>query len=190
MKKSPILFTLFLALLFSACRNDNNAATDDFYINFDFDGTPVAYSTIATQTGGGYNGHNIISSTIAPNGSDGATVVISMDRASITYDDLKSLEGSKLGVCTSTPCQDFIYINVEYSDGNTNWEGEPSNNALPNQYLSIDQVELSSTDNPFGGDRFMIITGKFNLVLSDKSNPANSKTASNGQFRLQFAERL
>lgn len=195
MYKSPILFSFFLLVLFASCQKEsvnntnNNTTPTDYYITFDFDGTPVEYRTMAYQTQSS-SGATVSGGIVNVDGGplESIYVNINMDQDSITYNHLKSLVGQELGVClsSSTICNDPIHINLRYDDGTEIWSGDATHNTLPAQSLTITSVEYSPTIG-LGIGQLIIVSGEFNLVLEGRANNL-TKTASNGQFRLQFPE--
>lgn len=195
MNKSPILFSLFLLVLFTSCQkesinnNNNNNTPTDYFVTFDFDGAPVEYRTMSYQ-GQMSSGATVSGGIVNIDGGpvESIYVEVNMDQDSITYNDLKGLVGQKLGVClsSSSVCNAPVHINLRYDDGTETWRGDKSHNNLPTQYLTITGVEYSPTTG-LGLGQLIIVSGEFDLVLEGRASNV-TKTASGGKFRLQFPE--
>lgn len=190
------LFILFSGLFF-ACQkdtttNNNNNTPDDYYITFDFDGTPIEYRSTSYQCNSSSSSWISISGGILkPNltnfsASESIYVRINMDEDSVTYNELQNVIGQNLEVClsSSTTCNAPVHIKLDYDDGTTSWSTDKNHNTSPTHYLKINTVQYSPTI-PIGFSSLVIVEGEFNLVLN---NSGTTKNATNGKFRLQFPE--
>lgn len=185
-----IVLLMLMGGAFAACKKDANNSNNtptDYYITFDFDGTPVEYrsTTYQVQSSNGAT----VSGGIVEFGTGGVKSIyvnINMDKDSITYDDLQALVGQQLEVCSSSSsvCNDPLHINLRYDDGTDVWTGDKRDNTAPAQSLTITDVAYSPT-TALGVGQLITVTGEFNLVLDSRSA---TKVASNGEFRLQFPE--
>lgn len=193
------LFVLIIAVIcvgFFSCQKDttttNSNTPDDYYIQFDFDGTPVEYRSTTYQCQSSRSGNITVSGGILePNMSnfsltESIYVNIHMDEDSVTYDELSSLIGQNLEVCysSSAVCNLPIHIGLDYDDGTTEWGTDKNNNLSASNYLKITAVERSSVV-AFGYGSLVIVEGEFNLALDEAGVVKN---ASNGKFRLLFPE--
>ncbi len=180
---------------FFSCEKDTtttNNTPNDYYITFDFDGTPVEYRSTSYQCNSSQSSIISVSGGILkPNLSnfsktESIYVNVNMDEDSVTYNELNSLVGQNLEVCYSSSaiCNAPIHIGLDYNDGTTDWRTDKNNNIFPANYLKITSVERSSVVALGYGD-LVIVEGEFNLVLD---GDGMVKNASNGKFRLLFPE--
>ncbi|BDS14155.1 hypothetical protein [Aureispira anguillae] len=189
-----ILFITVISIGLFSCKKDTttNNTPNDYYITFDFDGTPVEYRSTTYQCQKSQSGSITVSGGILkPNMSnfsltESIYVNLHMDEDSVTYNEMHNLIGQNLEVCysSSTVCNMPVHIGLTYDDGTTDWGTDKNNNPAATKYLKITSVERSSI-TAIGLGSLVVVEGEFNLVLD---GGGTTKNASNGKFRLLFPE--
>jgi len=189
MRNLVILSFALFTLTISSCKKDtpNNpgSGSNNLYIKFTLDGTPVDYESTSCSINTGFGGGSYTSSGFFDTEKD-ISIGINIPQDTIRGADLTALIGQKIEFygCGGCPTNaDMIY---SVGLGGDDYRTDQSLNTLPNQYLKLNTVTFSKTINSFGKNVGQyIVTGEFNANLNYGST---IKSATNGTFKLVFQE--